>query len=210
MCYDVRAVPPPKPKLFRAITILGIMLGGLGVLNAIGGLTEQSRASQGTVAALFEPTTEEQAKITRKMQDRLERLVERHRGVVVGLHLANGALSLLLLVGALTIATGRTWAHALMMQALAASSLYEVPAAAHQIRLLYEARGALRRFLPEMARAGGMAGSAPPDQVALVTVVMLMLLVAALSILRLAYYGTGFWYLRRRDVKAWFSAPRDT
>jgi hypothetical protein len=204
-------VEPPKPRLFRAIAFFGILLGAVGALSAVGNLTMLSRAERQPVEVPgLGPPTEAQAKVTRRMQERVERVIERHRPVSTALHLANAALSLLLLAGGLTLATGRTWAHGIMVQALAASVLYELPAAAHEIRLLYEKMLAMKRLFPELLAAQHVP--ALPEHVALASGGFLAAGVAitlGLAFLRLAYYGTGFWYLRRQDVRSWFRMPRD-
>lgn len=202
---------PPKPRLFRAIAFFGILLGVVGALGAVGNLTMLSRQEhQPLEIPGLGPPTEAQARVTRKMQARFERVTERHRSVSAALHLANAALSLLLLAGGLTLATGRTWAHGLMVQALAASVLYEVPAAAHEIRLLYERMLAMKSLFPELLAAQDVPPL--PDQVALASGGFLAVgvgITLGLAGVRLAYYGTGFWYLRRRDVRTWFRMPRD-
>jgi len=205
-------VPPPKPRLFKAVAILGMLLGSLGTASAFGGLMSQSKVDRPSLEAFgLGPKTDEEARITRKLQQKIEHVLERHRGVTVGLHATNGVLSLLLLVGSLTIASGRAWAHSIMVQALVASGLYELPAAAHQIRLVYETMLAQRRLIPDLLRAAGQPATV--DDLALTTGSFLVLGIAAtvvMALLRLAFYGTGFWYLRRRDVRAWFSMSHDT
>jgi len=207
----MRVVEPPKPRLFRAVAYLGILIGAVGALGAVGNLTVLARAEhEPPVIPGFESPTEAQAEVARKMQARVDRVIERHRPVSVALHLANAALSILLLAGGLMLATGRAWAHALMVQALAASALYELPAVAHDIRLLYEKMLAMKRLFPELLRVQNLPAS--PEQVALAGGGFLIVGAAftvGFALLRLAYYGTGFWYLRRRDVRAWFTLPRD-
>ena len=216
MCYETRVLPP-KPKLFKAIAIVGMFLGLMGIGNAVTGLLEQSTAvpsasgERSIFEALLPAPTEGTARAARQLDQRMERVLERHRAVSVGLCAANGVLSLLLLAGALTLASGRPWAHWVMMQGLGASMLYELPAVAHQIRLAYEGMLVERRLLPELVRVPGQTLS--PDDVAIVSGGALLFIVAVtigLAALRLAFYGTGVWYLRRRDVRAWFSVtPRD-
>lgn len=201
---------PPKPKLFQAVALIGVMVGSMGALNAIGNLTLLSR-SEYRVAATpgLEPQTEAEARVARRVRKKLEHVVERHRGMSVGLQLANAALSLLLLVGSLTLSSRRTWAHAVMLQALVASGLYELPAAAHDVWLSLEKMGALLK-LPELSEAAVMAPV--HDTLALTefgSLVVGLVMMLGLTALRLAYYGTGVWYLRRRDVRAWFSVSRD-
>jgi len=204
-------VLPPKPRLFKAIAIVGVLLGSLGSANALGGLMTLSRADRLPLETFgFEPKTEAEAQVTRKLQLKVERVIERHRAVSVGLHATNGVLSLLLLVGSLTLASGRSWAQSITVQALAASGLYELPAAAHQIRLVYETMIAQRRLIPELLRAMGQPATV--GDLAIATRSFLIVGVAVtvgMALLRLAFYGTGFWYLRRRDVRTWFSTPRD-
>ena len=201
---------PPKPRLFKAIAILGMLLGTLGTVNAVTNLTMLSREDRLPLDMLgFEPKTEAEAQVTRKMQRNVQRVIERHRAVSVGLHATNAVLSLLLLAGSVTLASGRLWAHSITVQALAASGLYELPASAHEIRLVYEKIVVQRGLIPELLRA---TGQPPVADLTLTTRSLLMLGVAVtvgMALLRLAFYGTGFWYLRRRDVRAWFSAPRD-
>jgi hypothetical protein len=205
------AVEPPKPRLFRAIAFFGILIGAVGLLSSVNKLSALSRVERRELPPLMGPPTEQHAAVMRKVQRRIEQVIDRHRPVTVGLELANAALSLLLLAGGLTLGTGRTWAHWIMLQGLAASALYELPATLHELRLDYETTQAMRRFFPDLLRAQSLPTGMPEDAALATTGVLAITITVtlAMTVLRVAYYGTGFWYLRRRDVKAWFEERRD-
>jgi len=200
-------VVPPRPGLFRVIAILGMLIGSLGLVGSIGRIMSLGKAERAEAGLLwFEPTTDQEAAVARRIQVRAQRVVDRHRSVTAGLAAANAAVSLLLLAGSLVLASGRSWARWLMVQGLIASAIYEVPAVVQEVRFAFEGMKAQQPLIPELLAA--MRQPAPPDQVAMMSGWVLIAWIGmtlVLALLRLVYYGAGFWYLRRADVRAWFS-----
>lgn len=202
---------PPKPKLFRAIAILAMMIGSYGTFDSLANLVAEARpvppsSAEDPRLLGFQPKTEADKDLARKVVRRMDRVQERHRAATIGLHAANAVLSVLLLGGALTLASRRSWAHWVMLQALAASALYELPAAVQKIRIYYDTLHAQHVLWPALLR--DMGQPVPADS-ALMTgsaIIMAVVLTVGMAILRLAFYGTGVWYLRRPDVRAWFSS----
>jgi hypothetical protein len=176
-CYIDATLSPPRPRLFKAIAVLGMLIGGLGAVNAVTGVSVLSRGEAISLNQLgLEYRTDQEALIARRMQEAAERVYERNRKISGALTIANALLSSLLFVASTSITWRRPWAHALMVQAAIGCALYELPATAHQLRLTFQMMRAQERFLPSYLAA--LAEPSPPDAVAFASSMFLLVMLA--------------------------------
>ncbi|MBI2895619.1 MAG: hypothetical protein HYY06_18830 [Deltaproteobacteria bacterium] len=200
---------PPRPRLFKALAILGVLIGGFGAVNAVGGVSELSRVQAAPLRPFgVEFRNDREAKVARQMRAAAERVVDRHRRVTSGLTIANGMLSALLFVTSIALSGRRSWARGLMVQAAIVCALYEVPAVAHRVRLDFGVMHAQEKHMPVYLDAIDEPSSPEAIMIATGSFMMIQLsYTVGMALLRLLYFGIAIHYLRRKDVRSWFQEP---
>lgn len=191
-----------------AVCVVAIILGGMGVLGSSAGLVSMlaGERMQSMLQGMQGPGIPPEAnEVQQRMNESMMALLRRWVPVFLPLYLVNLGVSLLLIVGAIGVLRRTTGGFKLFTWSLWAALAYLVLYTPFNLIYTLENARIAQQFMPEMMRAAGPQGAAPPagaEQLIQTTMTVAMIFsVARIVIWNLAqgiFYLFSVFYLKRR------------
>lgn len=205
----MNTTPVTRPGGLTALCILAIVLGALGVLIGLFGIAAAALQGplQDLVAQMQPDGDEETAQLQQEIGDESREFAERHliRNIVFAiarLFVAGG-----LFVGGILAFRLRKPGRKVLLLAFAAGIVFELC----QIWPLIDAAQFTERIMNAQQLGGGP--NADDDAQAMMRIMMKVIaamqivMMAAMALIKTAFYGFGWWYLSRPHIAALYIRP---
>jgi hypothetical protein len=196
--------------------VIAIILGGLGLLGslvAIASLAAGSRLQQAMMMSPPGPGGEKLVEAQRAMQQRVQSVTDRYWWPNAGFALLNVGLAASMLVGGIMALKRAPKARALLMTVFAVALPFEISRCTVQAFMQWETASVISDIMPRMMGASAPANGPGAQQAAAmgsvfakVGIIVGLAFGLILSLAKLTYYGVGWCYLRRPEVRRWLES----
>ncbi|MCA9202462.1 MAG: hypothetical protein KDA59_05440 [Planctomycetales bacterium] len=205
---------PSRPGWLTALSIITIMLGGLGLASAVMGIVTTiaapylQNAMQPPANAQIDPMTQLQLDMNRAQYTLLAKLFWPLIGFGIGHVLVAG----LLLTGGVMSLMKKPFGRTLLVATFLLAILFELCRSYLTGVQMMETYEIMNEYMGQMA--GAMPGPAPPGMGQMMTtmskvIVIFQAVVAGIWLLvKLVFYATSYVYLRRPDIRQHFDGPQ--
>lgn len=203
-----------RPKGLTAICIIGLILSVLGfITNAVGMFWWFMGQRFAEMMTAFNPGMNQQlADLQRTMYQELSEMQTRWAPVTIALMILQMVLAVLLFVAAVRGLKMSKGALKLLSTTMVFAIVLQLGRIYPDVMIQKETQEISARFQNRMFQAAGSPAARPAMNMAKGFQEMGMaigfMFMAAWTIAKLSYYGTGLWYVNRKDVKALF-APEE-
>jgi hypothetical protein len=205
--------PSGRPGLLTALCAVAIVLGVLGLLNAVLGAGGAIAGEK--LQALFQPgagpgTTPEMQQVHQDFQDEVNAIQRRHFVPLIGIVFFRFVAALLLLLGGLWALGLQERGRILLIAALGVASAFELSNAILQTMINMETMTAVNSFVDSLVQTMPQGQNAPPGMqnftqtVVRGSIILGFVVFYGLVLAKLVVYLGGIVYLQKQHIRGLF------